>query len=407
VLTSITHCTNLQQKSNFSNSQNLVSAAKGLSRPPPPPQSASASAHRECYGDISVLLEIMRRINVFVPVGPHVAERQISQSITTWCGQQGLTDYRKSLMRAYFEFIKMRNHYCPSRPPSGCDHRKLHPMFIRVKDKSCFDITLSNGQVRRWNGFVFGRKNSDGSPNMYCKENYDITVLTRSSEDTQIIQALAYGFPNQFFIHCSALDGPVNSFSRVTDRGDGGDSASDPMKTFYTIHSKSALSKLKEKPVVVFALNSLMFGQEMRDVEVPFRLAVLNIVQCCTINMLPCTGNIERYVFLHPGDLLRDSLRGCLVQKNRDDQSYAQITGNPQFAIKNELALRQSLRTEIEVTLTEGKCAAVLQKLFEEKSEQLKSSKSVFLPLVFLWKNVRCAFPIDTSRFHRVCSFIM
>lgn len=380
----ITHRTYLQihiyqMFTNCSNLQNLISASKNIA-PPPPKQPGI----HHCYGDVSIILEIMRRINVSVPVGPKVSENHISQSITSWCGQHGLMNFKKSLTRAYFEFMKMRNHYCPARPAPGFDHRKIHPTFIRVKGKSCFDMTLPDGRVRLWNGFPFGRKNSDGSPDMHCKENYDISILTRSSNDSEVIAALAYGHPTHFFVHCSELDGPTNSYSRVTDRGDGGDSACTEMKTYYTMHSKSTLSKMKQKPVVVFALNSLMFGQEMRDIEIPFRLAVISIVQHCSIEMLPDTGDIERYVYLHPND---PSL-GCMVQ-NLNKSRYAYLTGSPQSAIMKELALRRSLRIENEVKLIEGQCAAVLQRLFQEKSEQLKSSKSVFLPLVFLWKNVR------------------
>ncbi len=353
--------------------QALVSAGKAL-------VSASSS-----QGDISVILEVMRQLNVSVPVGADVTEKQVHQHIMTWSGQHGMMNWSKLITRAYIEFIKMRNHYCPSRPPPGVDHKTSHPMFIHVKGKSCFDQTLPNGKVRLWNGYQFGRKNPDGSPDMNCKENYEITMLMRASDHSQVIRALAHGYPNQFFVHCSELDGPVNSFSRVTDRGDGGDSASTNMRTYYTIHSKSTLSKLKQKPVVIFALTSIMFGQEMRDVEVPFRLAALNIVQSCSIDMLSTTGDIDRYVLLHPSDPLPPgvsvkTLNGC---------RYAHVKGCPQSVLKQEMALRRSLRVEEDVRLISGQSAGVVQKLFEEKKSQLQSNKNVFLPLVFLWKNVR------------------
>jgi len=58
---------------------------------------------------------------------------------------------------------------------------------------------------------------------MTSPENYESRRLVRGSSMDKVIEALSFGYPDNFFVHCAELDGPVNSYSRVVDRGDGGD----------------------------------------------------------------------------------------------------------------------------------------------------------------------------------------
>jgi len=340
-------------------------------------------------GDISVLLTIMRMINSIVPVGtPHkpVTRKIVMDSIASWCSKHGLDVHSKPLAKSYLEFQKMQAFYLPQRPPPGVDHSKSHPIFFRVQPpKKSFDF---HGKL--WNGFPFGRKIADGSPDMRCSENFQSRKLVRGSSIQQVIQALARGYPNNFYVHCAELDGPVNSYSRVADRGDGGDEQGQPLKTYYSLHTKSVLAKAdKEKFTVMFAVSAMMFGAEMQDVLEPFRLGALGMAETCSLDTLPDhpkSRQITRRIALHADD---NPASGVITDQGK---RYCEFKGTVQSTIKRELELRKSLRVEKEkIKLAEGTVKDALKmEQHKGKLQQLKDAKdkNVFKPLGYMWKNL-------------------
>ena len=339
-------------------------------------------------GDISILLTIMRMISTIVPVGnpQHpVADDKKKKAIAHWCSKHGLDAHSKHLAKAHLEFKKMEAFYLPTFPPFGSDHSKTHPIFYRVAKKS-FDAL-----GKRWNGFPWGRKIPDGSPDMRFPENFESRRLVRGSSIHQVIQALARGFPNNFYVHCAELDGPVNSYSRVADRGDGGDEEGEPMKTYYSLHSKSSLAKAdKSTFTVMFAVTSMMFGSEMREVLEPFRLGALGIAEPCAVDALPDdpSRSITRRIALYDGDVVPS---GCAAITHLG-KKYGQLKGPAQSIIRRELEIRRSLRVVKEkIILADSNVKQMLQQpQHKQKLLQLKDlkDKNIFRPLKYMWKNL-------------------
>jgi hypothetical protein len=365
-------------------SQNLVISSGQKLLP------AAAAGQALPNGDISVILEIMRRINSSVPPStPHkpVTGKIARDAIVSWCSKHGLDAYSSALFRAFLEFQKMQAFFIPQRPPHGSDHSKSHPLFARIPfnpPKKSFDAL-----GKQWNGFPFGRKHIDGSPDMKCKENYEIRRLVRGSSMDNVVQALSFGYPNNFYVHCAELDGPLNSYSRIADCGDGGDGPGEVMKTYYTLHTKSSLAKSdKEKFTVLFAMSSMMFGAEMQDVLEPFRLGALSVAEPCTIQVLPDRGQIVRRIALCQGDQVPGASDVTI-----GGRKYAELKGSPRSVIDAELKHRKSpqLRVQEKIKLVEP---TIKDKHFQDqhtaKLEQLKEAKdkSVFKPLTYMWKNL-------------------
>lgn len=373
------------------------------------------------HGDISVLLTVMRMINSIVPVSSSkkpVDRSIVEKAITSWCSKYGLDS--KSLTSAYFEFEKMQLFYLPRRPPHGEDHSKSHPVFSRIHfqpAKRSFDA-----EGKHWNGFAFGRKNADGSPDMKCRENYEFRRLVRGSSIENVIQALSRGYPDNFYVHCAELDGPVNSYSRVVDCGDGGDEEKSPhpshslhllsqlcssgssremeernMKTYYTLHTKSSLAKAdKSKFSILFAINSIMFGSQMLDVLEPFRLGALSIAEPCNICVLPDDHRrlITRRIALHADDKVSASFSADCREITHEGRKYLQLHGTVRSVISRELLIRKSPELRVanqKIKLAESRTTDswVLEQ-HREKLMQLQGAKDngVFRPLVFMWKNL-------------------
>jgi hypothetical protein len=243
---------------------------------------------------------------------------------------------------------------------------------------------FSSFMHQSWNGFAFGRKNPDGSPDMLCKENYEIARLQTTRDHHLIIAALANGFPENFFVHCAVIDGQLSFFSRAADRGDGGDSEKDALRTLYSIHTKSLMAKLRDNlPPVVFALDMIMFGAEMPEVEHPFRLAAISMVECCELKDLPLQPTrYKRHILVHPEDPGPSTSIGS---------HHYRIIGHPhgvsmQDAITREIEFRSRVRVNAQIPLKLEQ-HSILDDLIKQRQQDLQDSKSVFLPLIFFWKN--------------------
>jgi hypothetical protein len=293
------------------------------------------------HGDISVVLEIMRRIISVIPsrsLQEPVTKEIVMGSITSWCSKHGLDVYNRPLYKAYLEFQRMQAFYLSKRPPPGVDHYRSHPIFFRMNTpRKSFD---SLGRL--WNGFPFGRKNPDGSPDMRCQENYEVNTLVRGSSIVKVVEALSEGYPGNFFVHCAELDGPVGSYSRVTDRGDGGDRKGEPMKTYYILHSNSSLAKAdKTQFTAVFAISSTMLGAEMKDASEPFRLGALGLAEPCPVEVFPNNheSEITRRIALHADDKVPPaSGREEIV---RNGKRFLELTGSARSVITRELQIRK------------------------------------------------------------------
>lgn len=370
-------------------SQNLVVNSGQKLLPP------AAAGQVRPRGDISVVLEIMRMINSVVPPGTPqkpASRKMVSDAIASWCSKHGLDIHCRPLFKTYLEFQKMQAFYLPQRPPPNVDHSKSHPLFSRINPP----IKSFDALGKQWNGFAFGRKLADGRPDMTSPENYESRRLVRGSSIEKVIEALSFGYPDNFFVHCAELDGPVNSYSRVADRGDGGDEEGQIMKTYYTLHSKSALAKAdKDKFTVMFAISSMMFGAEMHDVLEPFRLGALGIAEPCSIDVLPDSAkstSLTRRIALHVEDVVPAGFDHREV--TADGKRYAELRGTARSVISRELAIRKHPQLRIDKEKIKLVEATVKQKTVQEqhtqKLTQLQEAKdkNVFKPLSFMWKNL-------------------
>jgi hypothetical protein len=171
------------------------------------------------------------------------------------------------------------------------------------------------------------------------------------------------------------------------------------MKTYYTLHSKSCLAKSdKEKFTVLFALNSMMFGAEMKDVLQPFRLGALGVAEPCSMEVLPNDGRrITRRIALHEDDRAKIPVGvadGVDIKIVSDNGLFAELKGCARSVIAKEIELRKSplLRIEKEkIKLVEPTVKdTIKQQQHTDKLNQLKDAKdkNVFKPLSFMWKNL-------------------
>mmetsp|Transcript_34674 Transcript_34674/g.72727 ORF Transcript_34674/g.72727 Transcript_34674/m.72727 type:complete len:1069 (-) Transcript_34674:659-3865(-) len=326
-------------------------------------------------GDISCVVSVLRRLDAGVSVADHAAG---VRSVVAWCNQHGLSDFCTQLFRAYRNYCKMRAYY--QLPPVTRPHNKAHRMFSAVA-KTDFD-----GHGREWNGFLFGRKNPDGSPDMSCAENYERPQrLERCSKFSQVIQALAAGFQNNYFMHCKNLDGPIGYYSRASDLGDGGDSAdaSDNIKTLSSMHTKSTLAKMKpEVPSIIFALDFMLFGAEMPENETPFRLGVLQLIEKVdSTEEIPSSLHGKRRILVHKDDTV------TYPKESQGDKEFCIIEGSLKTVLDKELSLRKELRTELKVSLLAQTDDSLMAAQIKASLEQLKEDRQIFNPLKFLWKN--------------------
>jgi hypothetical protein len=217
----------------------------------------------------------------------------------------------------------------------------------------------------------------------------------RGSSVTKVVEALSCGYPDNFFVHCAELDGPVNSFSRIADRGDGGDREGERTKTYYTLHTKSSLAKAdKEKFTMVFALSSMMFGAEMQDVLEPFRLGALGLAEPCPVEVLPDNHahQISRRIALHADDNVPSASPQDI--KTVNGKRFLELKGSARSVISRELQIRKdpALRvTAQKIKLVDETVKDQLQQpQHAEKLKQLKEmkEKNVFKPLGYMWKNL-------------------
>eukprot|EP00047_Mylnosiga_fluctuans_P009655 m.12416 g.12416 ORF g.12416 m.12416 type:complete len:2363 (-) comp2729_c0_seq1:86-7174(-) len=335
-------------------------------------------------GDITVLVSMLRMLDAALPPHRPFTEKDVN----TWCNQTGLTEYAKPLYRAVHEYRKMKEYYAPKVPPQP--HNASHQIFAHVQKRSFDDLG------KTWNGFVYGRKNPDGSPDMKCAENYETTRLQKggSFNPALVIQALAFGFktiddragnvfrPSNIFVHLNKLDGPINNYSRMADMGDGGDSDTDPMRTMFSLHSKSVLAKAKPKPEVIVAIDTMLFGDEMPLQDQPFRLGVLSLVEAVDLAKfdpsLPLLMT-KRRVALHSSDPAANKT----TFKGR---SYAIIEGPVSEVVRKEIALRKDLRVEEQVKLL-GVCDPLLKDMVTANMETFREDKQVFQPMKYFWCN--------------------
>ena len=325
-------------------------------------------------GDISTVVSVLRRLDA--SIASSIAPCTLLPTIVAWCNRHGLTDFSGPLIRAHRHYTKMKSYYQltpPTRP-----HNRSHKIFQNVQ-KPNFD-----DKGKEWNGFLFGRKNADGSPNMNCAENYERAKrLERCTNFTQVIQALSVGFQTNFFVHCQLLDGPINYYSRATDYGDGGDNSRDPIKTLSSMHSRSTLAKCKpEPPKIIFALDFMLFGAEMSQNETPFRLGVLGLIESVhSTGDIPASLNGFRKILLHRDDVVtfpKETIRG---------RTYCVITGDLRKVIEEEIQLRKNLRSELKVSLLAKTDEPLVTAQIKANLEQLKDDRQVFNPLKFLWTN--------------------
>ena len=326
-------------------------------------------------GDISTAVFVLRRLDASVPQNA-AASDALSPCVVAWCNRHGLTDFSSQLIRAYRHYTKMKSYYLlipPSKP-----HNQSHKMFHNVA-KTDFDC-----KGREWNGFLFGRKNADGSPDMNCAENYEKPKrLERCTNFTQVIQALAAGFQANYFVHCPLLDGPINYYSRASDLGDGGDRRGDPIKTLSSMHTRSTLAKRKpDLPKIIFALDFMLFGAEMPRNEDPFRLGVLQMIETVqSTDEMPASLNGVRKILLHSDDVVP------FPTETDGAKRYCVIAGALGKVIEDEIKLRRQLRSELKVTLLAKTDEPLMTAQIKANLEQLRHDRQVFNPLKFLWGN--------------------
>ena len=233
-------------------SQNFVGSQPGLAGPP--------------RGDITNILTVLRHLAAQMKMLHRPATEK---DVCSWCNQHNLTDFGRHLNLAFTNYASICEYYVPKRPTSSTPHN-AHPMFHRCPLKISFD---EGG--KKWNGFLHGRKNADGSPDMKMVENHEFRSLESGYLQPQnVIKALACGFKSNYFVHCHDLDGPIHHYARATELGDGGDAnppANTPnldikaynVRTMSTFHNHSVLAKGKDKPVLVFSLDFILFGPQL------------------------------------------------------------------------------------------------------------------------------------------------
>ena len=270
----------------------------------------------------------------------------------------------------------MKAHYLPSFPPR-MPHNKSHPMFRGVQ------TTNFDAHGKQWNGFLHGRKNANGTPNMTCEENFACVRLERSTDILAVVASLAEGFRANCFVHMKKLDGPINFYSRASDFGDGGDSGTDKVRTIWSMSSKCSIARAEPKPLFIFALDCVLFGSDMLRTKEPFRMGAMGLVE--EIPNLSCIPHhTERRVFLAADDLPHFSGSKC---KN-NGMMYACFTGAVKDVIPQELALRKALRVEHSVSLNAGKNKKFIKQMIEGNLQTLKDERHVFRPMKFAWSNM-------------------
>jgi hypothetical protein len=207
--------------------------------------------------------------------------------------------------------------------------------------------------------------------------------LERCISFSQVIQALAVGFKNNYFIHCKDLDGPLGYYSGASDLGDGGDSDNDKIKTLSSMHTKSTLAKLKpELPSIIFALEFMLFGAEMPENEVPFRLGVLQLIEKVdSIEEIPLFILGKRRILVHREDIVP------FPKEIQGSKEFCIIEGSLKAVIDKELKLRKDLRTELKVSLLAQTDDALMIAQVQSNLDQLREDRQIFNPLKFLWKN--------------------
>jgi hypothetical protein len=287
--------------------------------------------------------------------------------------------FSQQLVRAVWEFLKMKAHYLPSFPPR-MPHNKCHAMFRGVQ------VANFDAHGRRWNGFLHGRKNADGTPNMTCEENYGVVRLERTTDVSSVIASLAEGFRTNCFVHLKKLDGPINFYSRASDFGDGGDSDADPVKTIWSINSKCCIAKADPKPLFIFALDCVLFGNDMLRNKEPFRMGAMGLVEAIPesdLRYIPYAT--ERRIFLSETD--QPHISGVQTV-NRRGALYASFKGAVKDVISKELELRKALRVQRDVSLSTGQNKKFVKQMIEGNLQTLKDERHVFRPMKFAWSNM-------------------
>jgi len=291
-------------------------------------------------GDVSTVIGVMRKLDAEMPT--HQAPTE--SDVIAWCNSKGLSNFSRVLYRSLHEYHKMKTFYCPSKPT--LPHNQ-NPHFAGVQ-RTNFDTS-----THRWNGFLHGRKNDDGTPNMSCPENYERVRLERATTDfVPVLKALVCGFAapiagdalvsRSIYVHCAKLDGALGFYSRAADMGDLGDADGDTVRTLSSMHSKSIVGRMKPKPDLVFALEFMLFGESNVLLGEKVRLGVLQMCEVIRLEDLPA-DRIVRRIVLHADEIGKIQQPAEIVRLPTGS-TFLKLTGPMKEVVKREIELRASLR---------------------------------------------------------------
>lgn len=287
-------------------------------------------------GDISNIISVFRLLLVSSPRPPDKDKRDV----TAWCNQKGLVNFARYFARAYATYVKMESHYNRSNT------------------------------ARRW-------------------------PLTWGRGSKTTMQALVRGFTKNYFVHCHKIDGSIGHYSCLSDRGDGGDSETDNMRTLHSINSKSTVAKLRSD--IIFALYTSRGNVEMTatiNLE-PYRLGLLQLVEKID-DVLEIPPFLESNRFIGLGDSevanARAAIRGLTEAtiENVDGKYYVVLSGDMHSVLRKEIDVRTALRVqdfEIKIDAMFRSGQEYREPQFKNLIKGFHNSKAVFRNLKYTWSN--------------------